>query len=172
MTLMTIATTTRLFAEQRPGWQRFQTTLTAATNGVQINNNITQQHPYQRQYSHVYYQRLSVLGPIVWKRIRSCYPVGNNEENSNIVHTSRILELPEDTLCSCVGTLFVERDLAPQPIEDDAVELLAMNASQDNCTFYLEDESGRVALNFSMSAWITCFCFFILLRISSCLLRS
>jgi DNA polymerase delta subunit OB-fold domain len=156
MTLMTIAATTRLYAEQSPGWQRFQTTLSAATNGTasssaqqQINNNITQQHPYQRQYSHVYYQRLAVLGPIVWKRIRSCYSVGGNNEHASIIHTTRILELPEDTLCSCVGTLIVERDLKPQPIEDDTVELLSMNTSQDNCTFYLEDESGRVSLNFS-----------------------
>jgi DNA polymerase delta subunit 2 len=124
--------------------------LTATTTGM--NNNMTQQHPYQRQYSHVYYQRLSMLGPLVWKRIHSCYPMGNNNGESAspaITHTTRILELPEDTLCSCVGTLIVERDLTPQPMEDDTIELVAINTPQENCTYYLEDESGRVALNFT-----------------------
>ena len=156
MTLLTMGTTTRLYAEQSPGWQRFQTTLTTAgTSAAQqhINNHMTQQHPYQRQYSHVYYQRLAVLGPVVWKRIHSCYSAEKNDENTNITHTTRILELPEDSLCSCVGTLIVERDLKPQPIEDDSVDLLTVTTSQDNCSFYLEDESGRVALNFS--AWWT-----------------
>ena len=158
MTLMTLTTTTRLYAEQKPGWQRFQTTLTAATASAQQqqqhihnNNNVTQQHPYQRQYSHVYYQRLAMLGPIVWKRIRCCYAAGNNDGDSkSIIHTPRILELPEESLCSCVGTLILERALTPQQMEDDDVDLITATTSQDHCTFYLEDESGRVALNFSM----------------------
>ena len=146
MTLLSITPTTRMYAEQKPGWKRFQSTLTTPTASQQINNQMTQQHQYQRQYSHVYYQRLAMLGPVVWNRIRSCH---DDDENVSIVHTKRILELPEDTLCSCVGTLIVERDLTPQPIEDDNVDLITTSPASDKCTYYLEDESGRVALNFS-----------------------
>jgi DNA polymerase delta subunit 2 len=61
--------------------------------------------------------------------------------------------LPEDQLCACVGTLVVERELkitSSSALEEtDADELVALNthSNKNSSFYYLEDESGRVALN-------------------------
>jgi DNA polymerase delta subunit 2 len=132
---------TRLYAEQVPEWQRFQA---SSKDGAQ-------QHPYQRQYAHVYHQRLAQIGPRIWKRLEE------NKNDDNITHVKRILELPEDQLCACVGTLVVERELkisttsALEETDEDA--LIALNLHKKNdASYYLEDESGRVALNLT-SYW-------------------
>jgi DNA polymerase delta subunit 2 len=133
---------TRLYAEQVPEWQRFQAS----------SKDGSQQHPYQRQYAHVYHQRLAQIGPRIWKRLEDMCPTSDD-----IVHVKRILELPEDQMCACVGTLVVEREMkmtttsALEEADEDALISLNMNKNNSS-SYYLEDESGRVALKLS-SYW-------------------
>mmetsp|Transcript_18421 Transcript_18421/g.25546 ORF Transcript_18421/g.25546 Transcript_18421/m.25546 type:complete len:90 (-) Transcript_18421:10-279(-) len=64
----TTTITRRLKADMTPQWQRFQQSIVMPALG-QKNKTPKQQnlaetiHPYQRQYSHVYQQRLRVLKP-------------------------------------------------------------------------------------------------------------
>ena len=83
MTATTTAITTRLYAEEIPAWQRFQThdvSQLPARGEVDVpagpttttNHTATVPlHPYQRQYSHVYHQRLAAIGSAIWKRIHA-----------------------------------------------------------------------------------------------------
>jgi DNA polymerase delta subunit 2 len=183
MTLLSIPTTTetRLYAEVTPGWQRFQSSLShsntqlpSSSTTKQQQHQQQQQHPYQRQYAHVYHQRLSMLGPRIAKRMldaSTVQTIGLNESTHHdddpiasttatgiIHHVSRILELPEDQLCSCVGTIVVEHDMTNLTSTATALDERSSNDpfhttegydGTSYCSYYLEDESGRVALNFT-----------------------
>lgn len=118
--------TVRLYAKHVPAWQRFQTDLMVPTNQAANKVSTTTVHPYQRQYAHVYNQRLAVLGPLVRKRMDDA----NNDKKQGAVEVPRILELREDVESSIVGTLVVEKE------------------QDDQKAAYLEDDSGRVALVF------------------------
>ena len=133
----------RSYAEPVPAWQRFQTDLMIPSTQAAIHNNkngiATVIHPYQRQYAHVYHQRLAQLGPVLWDRILRHAATDNHkndtttameqEEEEEWIKVERILELREDVPSAIVGTLVVEKQ-------------------EDQKTAYLEDESGRVALAF------------------------
>jgi DNA polymerase delta subunit 2 len=141
----------RLYAAQEPEWQRFQTASLApsfcgATSGHFTSvsggtGSTAQQHGYQRQYAHVYHQRLSVLGQALL--VGPPLDITNsNDQNDAIMDdlesnessaaraVARILELPEDVLVTCVGTL----------VREGSAQLA------DGAGYFLEDESGRVAL--------------------------
>jgi len=122
------AASVRLYAECVPAWQRFQTDLMVPTNQAANKVKTTTIHPYQRQYAHVYHQRLSMLGPRLWKRMEAA----TDASNTSIDKVARILELQEDVESAVVGTVVVEKD--PH--------------NETNKTAYLEDESGRVAVAF------------------------
>jgi len=113
----------RLFAKHVPAWQRFQTDLMVPTGKAANKVSTTTVHPYQRQYAHVYNQRLAMLSPVVWQRVEE-----DNKEG--VIKVPRILELREDVESFIVGTLIVEKE------------------QDDQKTAYLEDDSGRVALAF------------------------
>jgi DNA polymerase delta subunit 2 len=141
-------TTTRAYAEQTPAWQRFQTTrLVPCTEAAAATTTVTpttlQQHLYQRQYAHVYHQRLQQLAPVIWRRIahhaEQQRTTSTTPTTTAAVNVPRILELPEDVASTVVGTIVLE------PTADS-------NSNSSNSTnkqAYLEDESGRVALAFS-----------------------
>ena len=132
-----VARPRRSYAEHVPAWQRFQTDLMIPSNQAAIHSNkngiATVIHPYQRQYAHVYHQRLAQLGPVLWERIRASdhkNDTAMEQEEEEWIKVERILELREDVPSAIVGTLVVEKQ-------------------EDQKTAYLEDESGRVALAFS-----------------------
>jgi hypothetical protein len=79
----------RAFCAHQPKWQRFQTSLlvastvsAAATLANSANNNKVDVHPYQRQYAHVYHERLEVLGPRCWEAI----PEEEVDSKNSIAH--------------------------------------------------------------------------------------
>jgi DNA polymerase delta subunit 2 len=109
----------RAYSEAIPRWQRFQP---AAAES-----------PYGRQYSHVYSERLTVLRPMVWNRVRGSPSNGAGHGNGKIVE--RIIDLEEDELSTVVGTLVVR----------------GRPDTEDNDSF-LEDESGRVAVHLGTAA--------------------
>jgi DNA polymerase delta subunit 2 len=130
-----------------PQWQRFQPERTASEHP-------TGTHPYQRQYAHVYHQRLAVLGPRVWQAVlrdNQCENDNHNHSNNNddahtVRHVPRILELEEGVLSIAVGTIVkeYENSVTGNDINSDAVVPGAVNGAKD--ALVLEDESGRVVL--------------------------
>ena len=108
-------TTTRSFAPHVPKWQQFQ---------LPLNNSC----PYDRQYSHVYGERLTLLGPRVWKRIAAV----NKDTTTRYQKVQRILELRENEPSTIVGTLVYEQEET-----------------------FLEDESGRVVLQLKEQRYCT-----------------
>lgn len=115
--------------ERTPKWQRFQTNLMKSTSVVAKADKET--HPYQRQYAHVYHQRLATLGPRCWQQPAV--------EASKSLKVKRILELPENQPSIAVGTIVKET-------EGDEIHPQSECRSAD--TLYLEDESGRVTLQY------------------------
>lgn len=126
----------RAFCSHQPKWQRFQPTLLKPeTKKAALQEQETYQ--YQRQYAHVYSQRLSVLGPRCWKTFEGI----DGEKEYKRIH--RVLELREDVPSRIVGTLVKETN---DPDEDFLVEGTKCRPSD---SLFLEDESGRVALEMS-----------------------
>lgn len=140
----------RAFCAHQPKWQRFQTSLLVAStvsaaataaNKVQVKVDV---HPYQRQYAHVYHERLEVLGPRCWEAI-PVEEAAANTKNS-ISRVQRILELQEGVLSAAVGTLVKERSVDAQKGEE------TLHPDSKCCSsdaLFLEDTSGRVALEFA-----------------------
>lgn len=127
---MTLTTTAdnkvkRAFATHTPMWQRFQTDVTLSS----LKTSDVQQNVYQRQYSHVYAQRLAMLKP----RCLEAVP-------KDIPRVARVLDLREDSPGVVVGTLVKE-------CQDDKEEpKFSGKVCRESDVMYLEDESGRVTL--------------------------
>lgn len=122
----------RAYAAHTPKWQRFQAKLIVPTNKAAgaVSNQESSVHPYQRQYASVYYQRLMALKPRCWKAM----------ENEAYKKIDRVLGLREKVPSLLVGTLVKE---CTKPSEDPVV---ADSECRPSDQLYLEDESGRVAL--------------------------
>jgi len=134
----TAATIERSYIEHEPKWQRFQATTTTTASGAaacggggKAASAGPSPHPYQRQYSHVYHQRLAMLGPRCWEQVE--LQESNATESEQAEHVKRILDLKEGQPSVAVGTLVRE------PSDD----------RNKDFEYYLEDESGRVALEFA-----------------------
>jgi DNA polymerase delta subunit 2 len=165
MTGTTTTTTTRAYVQHTPQWQRFQTTLMAASHQVaavslqakgQNKDNNKQAppvevHPYQRQYAHVYHQRYQQLAPLCWQAVQAAED-NNDNSSSKPRHVARILELPEGLEAFVVGTLV--RESLPEHNknnhDDSHKEDDLLVTSDSDCrasdALSLEDDSGRVAL--------------------------
>lgn len=154
MTAPTIAQTQRAYATFTPKWQRFQSTLIISSTQVSSSKKGEKQQlfPYQRQYSHVYHQRLAVLGPRCWERIdeeQKQHEMNDADENK-VVKVQRILELREDVPSLVVGALVKESSAngGSSSSSGDA-PLHPDSHCKASDALYLEDESGRVSLGFS-----------------------
>jgi DNA polymerase delta subunit 2 len=124
----------RAFCSHQPKWQRFQPTLMKSeTKNAAQNEKETFQ--YQRQYSHVYSQRLTALRPRCWKSFETIAPAAEE-----YTRTNRVLELREDVPSRIVGTLVKETT-----DKDEAT--IGTTKCRPSDVLFLEDESGRVALN-------------------------
>jgi DNA polymerase delta subunit 2 len=121
-TTTTTTATRRVYTEHQPKFQRFLFFPDTAADG----SNSSTTTPYGRQYAHVYHERLSRLAPWIWQRIEK------DTTNTNTNKVSRILELVEDVESTVVGTIIV----VPTAANDNPDE------------YFLEDDSGRVALEF------------------------
>lgn len=118
----------RVFTDHVPTYQRFQTDLLIpSTTPANKITTTAVTYPYLRQYAHVYHQRLSMIGPMIWEQMRQ-------KENDTWNRVNRIIELPEDVECAVVGSIVVEKQ--------------AKNGEPTTTTasYYLEDESGRVSI--------------------------
>ncbi|KAL7580135.1 hypothetical protein ACA910_012892 [Epithemia clementina (nom. ined.)] len=141
-----VAVVQRPSASYRPHWQRFQTALITPTNQVgaaaAANNQKSEVHPYQRQYSHVYHQRLTQLAPRCRKAFQE---MQEHSQSEKVRRVERLLELEDEVVSFVVGTLVKE----PSPNTKDPGEpLLSGTECRALDVLYLEDESGRVALQF------------------------
>lgn len=126
----------RAFATHTPMWQRFSTDVSTNSASLQQQTD-TSQSVYQRQYSHVYAQRLSMLKPRCLLLLKASL-----QEIPRIV-VGRVLELSsqkENTPILVVGTLVKECE---NPKEEP---LFPNNKCRKSDVLYLEDESGRVTL--------------------------
>jgi DNA polymerase delta subunit 2 len=121
--------TTRAYSKHQPNWQRFQSDLVIPSSNVGGDKNAAP-NVYQRQYSHVYHQRLAALGPRCWETMLP----------SDVVQVKRILELKEGEPSLVVGTLVRETTNTKEPTLHPDSECRKSDA------LYLEDESGRVVL--------------------------
>lgn len=134
------STKQRAFAKHTPKWQRFQTTLmlpsdkSASQMGASGSSNKPTLHPYQRQYAHVYHQRLAQLKTRCWQAIEAKVP-GND---GDIVKVERILDLHEEVLSIVVATVVKE---------GSGDEIHPKSRCQASQGVFIEDESGRVNLN-------------------------
>lgn len=113
-------------------------------------------HPYARQYAHVYHQRYQQLAPYCWKAVAAAVAAqeeeedkskNNHVENAPIRQVTRILELPEGQESYVVGTLVKEAAAA-----GDATPLVPGSQCRASDEFFLEDDSGRVALQTTSSS--------------------
>lgn len=122
----------RAFCSHQPKWQKFQPTLLKPeTKKAEQTEKETYQ--YQRQYSHVYSQRLTALRGRCWKQFDTLKTSGVNYTRIN-----RVLELREDVPSRIVGTLIKEvNDSKDEPIHGEC---------RPSDQLFLEDESGRVTL--------------------------
>ena len=126
----------RSFCAHNPKWQRFQPTLIVPSEkaaGVALSSQAKEVYVYQRQYSHVYDQRLAMLKPRCWENLK----------DESATRVNRILELanlPDDTRSMVVGTVVKE---AGDPKQDPVHSHTKCRSSDQ---IYLEDDSGRVAL--------------------------
>jgi DNA polymerase delta subunit 2 len=124
----------RAYSEHKPKWQRFQTSLmvqsgeSAASQGLQK----TLVHPYQRQYAHVYHQRLTALKPRCWMSVDAA-----DLDNDNVVRVERVLDLTEGILSVVVGTVVKE---------GGGDKLHHYSRCLSSQTLFVEDESGRANL--------------------------
>jgi DNA polymerase delta subunit 2 len=129
----------RAFAVYTPLWQKFQTDVTLESLKISETGSSSQlHHPYQRQYSHVYAQRLAQLKP------RCLDSIPNDDDN--IAAVSRILDLREGIPCRVVGTLVKECSMNHTDEPPLYPNRKTCGASD---VLYLEDESGRVTLECS-----------------------
>lgn len=108
--------TTRLYAESVPSWQRFQAKL---LKGEETS-------VYQKQYSHVYHQRLAALKPYL------------------TVPSIRILELAEDVKSTVIGTV-VKSDEGTF-LEDESGRV-SIETSDPVCTGCVLGLTGTVGLD-------------------------
>lgn len=122
----------RAFCSHQPKWQRFQPTLLKPeTKKAEEKEKETYQ--YQRQYSHVYSQRLTALRGRCWQQFETL-----TTTDVNYTRINRVLELREDVPSRVVGTLVKEaNDPSEPPIHGEC---------RPSDQLFLEDESGRVAL--------------------------
>mmetsp|Transcript_15002 Transcript_15002/g.34773 ORF Transcript_15002/g.34773 Transcript_15002/m.34773 type:complete len:535 (-) Transcript_15002:162-1766(-) len=159
----------RAFALHTPRWQRFQNKMgkasgTSDSNKKQkmessssksLKSSETEVIAYQRQYSHVYSYRLAALKDGCWKRLKQLNSKAARRDDGNLIDVNRILELQEDKLSNVVGTIIVEsmNGNSDENYYNDNVDgedrLLHPNATcRSGDQLFLEDESGRVALQF------------------------
>jgi len=136
----------RAFAEHKPKWQRFQTTLmkpsgksaAAAASKAGSTGNKPTLHPYQRQYGHVYHQRLAALKPRCWQAFEEYYTSKHNNKGGDgeeaPVQMERILELRENVRSVVVGSV----------VKEGGGEILHKESRcQSKQSLFIEDESGR-----------------------------
>jgi DNA polymerase delta subunit 2 len=117
----------RAFASHTPKWQRFQTSV--ALSSVKTSESMHSSNVYQRQYSHVYANRLNELKPRCWD---------NAPENlKGVTRCQRVLDLQEDEPSIVVGTLI--KEFGDKDTFQDS-------KCRPNDVLVLEDESGRVNL--------------------------
>jgi DNA polymerase delta subunit 2 len=123
----------RAFCSHQPKWQRFQPThLKLETKKAGEKEKETYQ--YQRQYSHVYSQRLTALRSRCWSQFETVSTTGT------YTRFNRVLELREDVPSRIVGTLVKE------PSDKDEAPIHPETECRPSDQLFLEDESGRVAL--------------------------
>lgn len=135
----TIATTgradrpRRAFATHVPKWQRFQSKFIVPSGKAanKVSSQDTEIYPYQRQYSTVYFQRLSALKGRCWDAMG---------EDASYTKVDRVLGLREKIPSMIVGTFVKEAEKAyEEPIQPGT-------ECRPSDQLFLEDESGRVAL--------------------------
>ena len=78
----------RAFAACTPKWQRFQQTLIIPSEKAAVSASETSTYLYNRQYSHVYANRLTALKNRCWNAIKS-------SSKSKAVEAKCVLELKE-----------------------------------------------------------------------------
>eukprot|EP00584_Thalassiosira_punctigera_P003304 CAMPEP_0172545222 /NCGR_PEP_ID=MMETSP1067-20121228/15189_1 /TAXON_ID=265564 ORGANISM="Thalassiosira punctigera, Strain Tpunct2005C2" /NCGR_SAMPLE_ID=MMETSP1067 /ASSEMBLY_ACC=CAM_ASM_000444 /LENGTH=596 /DNA_ID=CAMNT_0013331925 /DNA_START=32 /DNA_END=1822 /DNA_ORIENTATION=- len=168
----------RAYAPHRPTWQRFHehaaplASSSGAVGSVAAANSAGRQHPYARQYSHVYSARLAALRERCLANARESLSKEIEEEGGADV-AGRIIEVKEGAWSILVGTIVKEVDPKRRPkvaqsssdrAIADARSFLFPTAASDKVdrrqeslrshlfdpekgdVLHLEDESGRVEL--------------------------
>lgn len=113
----------RAFASHIPKWQQFQTSV--ALSSVKTSESAT--NVYQRQYAHVYANRLNELKSRCW----------DNVPDNGVNRCQRVLDIAEDVPNIVVGTLIKEFGV---------MDLFDASMCRPDDILVLEDESGRVHL--------------------------
>jgi len=167
---------TRAYAPHSPSWQRFHEYAAplASSSGAGVASSSGNNHPYSRQYSHVYSARLTALRGRCLANARESL-LSAEEKDANVAE--RIIEVKEGAWSILVGTIVKETDPKRRPVvrrsatsssANDAVHnaqsFLFPDAADGNgrkpqeslrChlfdaekgdVLHLEDESGRVEL--------------------------
>ena len=172
---MTQPTITRAHAPYTPSWQRFHefaAPLASSSGAGSAAASSSGQHPYARQYSHVYSARLAALRERCLDNAKASLKddMGINEEDVSVA--DRIIEVKEGVWSILVGTIVKEVDSKRRPAVNtsyndaaDAQNFLfpteddkqgekkqqeSLRAylfdSEKGDVLHLEDESGRVEL--------------------------
>lgn len=138
----------RAYAEHQPKWQRFQTTLmkpATKTAAASIGSAKPTLHPYQRQYAHVYHQRLEALKPRCWEAIDAAALSNTNDDmkgDAPAARMERILELRENVKSLLVGTIVKEGGTTSAGGDT----LHPDSRCRPGQSIFVEDESGRANL--------------------------
>jgi len=155
---------TRTYTSYEPKWGHFYLQNNSNKNNSTSKNNTSshQNHPYARQYNHVYSRRLDSLRERCLENANVTLKSAHDTSTS-VIQVPRIIELKEDVLCTIVGTIV--KDTPGRPVvdtdyqssslykyntskDDDPMTLqpLRTYASDEKDVLVLEDESGRVEL--------------------------
>jgi DNA polymerase delta subunit 2 len=160
---------TRAYAPLEPAWSRFHefaAPIASSSGAGAAAGDSTQNHPYNRQYSHVYSARLKLLRQRCVQNAQQSLHDNGLDVNADVVE--HIIEVKEGTLSILVGTIVKEMDPKRRPpVKSSYVDASAhtfLFPSDDNKAekqeslrafmfdkdkgdvLHLEDESGRVEL--------------------------
>eukprot|EP00871_Galdieria_phlegrea_P000270 jgi/Galph1/1243/GphlegSOOS_G6034.1 len=111
---------------------------------------LLQNRKYSQQYAQIYFCRLNMLRPVVDSSARGKW-------NEKVKFVNRLLNLVEGEICVICGVVYKEMDLKPSILKEytknpaEPVPILPVKPSfvSDSDQVFLEDETGRIRLNFS-----------------------
>ncbi|KAJ1975851.1 DNA polymerase delta small subunit Cdc1 [Dimargaris verticillata] len=126
-----------------------------------LQDYLVAQRSYRQQYANLYYLRLSALKEAGTaaahdKWLPPTESIGSNHSKASPspqpTFAAKVTNIPPGEKCFVVGTVYCDKKLRPNVLDDLSKELWITTPperstySTDEDTYYLEDESSRIAL--------------------------
>ncbi|KAF9201988.1 hypothetical protein BGZ49_007825 [Haplosporangium sp. Z 27] len=109
---------------------------------------IVKSRDYKLQYAHLYFMRLMLMRPLVFKQASQKW----GSLDSAPKHVEKVLDVQQGEISYIIGTVYMDMKLKPNILNDItkdhwiAAQPDRPKYTDDDDSIYLEDESGRVKL--------------------------